>query len=90
VILTDVRRALRERGAATVAELVAELGTERAMVEEALRYWCGRGAAAPAEPSVGGGGAAGCALGCPLCPRGAAAAAPRAVAYRWCAGAAGT
>jgi hypothetical protein len=86
VILTDVRRALRERGAATVAELAAELGAERAMVEEALRYWCGRGAAGPVEPAVTEGSASGCALGCPLCPHGAAAAAPGAVAYRWRAG----
>lgn len=80
MIVRDVRSALRSRGAATVSQLVADLGADRPLVESALAFWTHRGNVAVCESTLRA-----CGTSCRRCPIGAGGppAGPPPVVYEW-------
>jgi hypothetical protein len=82
MIVRDVGRELAQRKAATLSQLTAELGAERALVESALTFWVHRGSV-----RVCGATATVCGTGCRRCPIGAsgppATAPTEAAVYEW-------
>jgi hypothetical protein len=80
MIVQAVGRELRERGAATASQLVAELGARRSYVESALSFWIHRGNVTVCRQP-----AASCGTACRACPIGVSGP-PRTTApevYEW-------
>ncbi len=79
MILTDVRRHLRDRGPASARVLAEELRTDLAIVEAALDYWQDRGNVRPCTISLD------CGTTCRRCP--VEASSGEIEAFEWCSSA---
>ena len=77
MILTDVRRYLRDRGPASARALAGELGADLAIVEAALAYWQERGNVQPCTVSLE------CGTACRRCPVPAPTSSGAIEAFEW-------
>ncbi len=80
MIVSAVGKALRTAKAATLSQLVADLGADRDMIEAAVEFWLRRGNVVVCEQPADGG----CGTVCRRCPIADAPSPSRgATVYEW-------